>query len=105
MESCTNGGLILIKEKLEEIPNHFLQPTSFLNMILLPILKTLTRKNCKRMKYNDKQGLVSKEAKIFLKIQDCELAHIRNTGKIKFIKKGNAFLYDKESVEAWKNHI
>src|SRR5690606_9707264 len=34
MESYTNGGLILIKEKLEENPNHFLQPTSFLNMIL-----------------------------------------------------------------------
>lgn len=35
MESYTNGGLILIKEKLEENPNYFLQPTSFLNMILV----------------------------------------------------------------------
>lgn len=34
MESYTNGGLILIKEKLEENSNYFLQPTSFLNMIL-----------------------------------------------------------------------
>ena len=34
MESYTNGGLILIKEKLEENPNYFLQPTSFLDMIL-----------------------------------------------------------------------
>ncbi|MDT8887815.1 hypothetical protein VR610_10150 [Aquirufa regiilacus] len=34
MESFTNGGLILIKEKLEENSNYFLQPTSFLNMIL-----------------------------------------------------------------------
>lgn len=34
MESYTNGGLILIKEKLEQNPNYFLQPTSFLNMIL-----------------------------------------------------------------------
>lgn len=34
MEAYTNGGLILIKEKLEENPNYFLQPTSFLNMIL-----------------------------------------------------------------------
>ncbi len=34
MESYTNGGLILIQEKLEENPNYFLQPTSFLNMIL-----------------------------------------------------------------------
>lgn len=34
MESYTNGGLILIKEKIEENPNYFLQPTSFLSMIL-----------------------------------------------------------------------
>jgi hypothetical protein len=34
MESYNNGGLFLIKEKLEENPNYFLQPTSFLNMIL-----------------------------------------------------------------------
>lgn len=34
LESYTNGGLILIKEKLEENSNFFLQPTSFLNMVL-----------------------------------------------------------------------
>lgn len=34
MESYTNGGLILIKEKIDENPNYFLQATSFLNMIL-----------------------------------------------------------------------
>lgn len=34
MESYTNGGLTLIKEKLEDNPNYFLQPTSFLNLIL-----------------------------------------------------------------------
>ena len=34
MEGYTNGGLNLIKEKMEENPNFFLQPTSFLNMIL-----------------------------------------------------------------------
>ena len=34
MESYTNGGLILIQEKLEENPNYFLQPTSFLDMTL-----------------------------------------------------------------------
>ena len=34
MESYTNGGLILIKEKIEENPNYFLQSTSFLNLIL-----------------------------------------------------------------------
>jgi hypothetical protein len=34
MESYTNGGLTLIKEKIEENSSYFLQPTSFLNMIL-----------------------------------------------------------------------
>jgi hypothetical protein len=34
MESYTNGGLVLIKEKMEDNPNFFLQATSFLNMIL-----------------------------------------------------------------------
>jgi hypothetical protein len=34
MESYTNGGLTLIREKIEDNPNYFLQPTAFLNMIL-----------------------------------------------------------------------
>lgn len=34
MESYTNGGLTLIKEKLEENSNYFLQNTSLLNLIL-----------------------------------------------------------------------
>jgi len=34
MESFTNGGLTIISEKMEENSNYFLQPTSFLNMIL-----------------------------------------------------------------------
>jgi len=34
MESYTNGGLTMISEKMEENSNYFLQPTSFLNMIL-----------------------------------------------------------------------
>ncbi|PGH40551.1 MAG: hypothetical protein CRN43_02225 [Candidatus Nephrothrix sp. EaCA] len=34
MESYTNGGLILIKEKFDDNPNFFLQPQAFLNMIL-----------------------------------------------------------------------
>ena len=42
MESYTNGGLILIKEKMQENPNYFLQPTSFLNMILESKLSKLT---------------------------------------------------------------
>ncbi|MCZ4409096.1 hypothetical protein O3Q51_09765 [Cryomorphaceae bacterium 1068] len=34
MEAYTNGGLILITEKIEDNPNYFLQSTSFLDMIL-----------------------------------------------------------------------
>lgn len=34
MESYTNGGLNLIKEKQEENPNFFLKPTGFLDLIL-----------------------------------------------------------------------
>jgi hypothetical protein len=37
MESYTNAGLIMIKEKMEENPNYFLQSTSFLNFILQTI--------------------------------------------------------------------
>jgi hypothetical protein len=41
----------------------------------------------------------SKEVKKILKIKDCDLAHIRNSGKLLFTKKGNAFMYSKESVD------
>ncbi len=34
MESYANGGLTLIKEKLEDNPSYFLNPTSFLDMIV-----------------------------------------------------------------------
>lgn len=34
MESYTNGGLILIREKIDQNSNYFLQNTSFLNLIL-----------------------------------------------------------------------
>jgi hypothetical protein len=34
METYTNGGLNLIKEKLEDNPNYFSQTTAFLNLIL-----------------------------------------------------------------------
>ena len=42
--------------------------------------------------------LGSKEAKAYLKISDCKLSHYRIQGKLKFIKKGNAFLYLKSSI-------
>ena len=46
-----------------------------------------------------RQYLTSKETKAELKVQDCDLAHIRNAGKLKFEKNGNAFMYSKESLE------
>ncbi len=49
------------------------------------------------------QFLTSKETKAELKVQDCDLAHIRNAGKLEFTKKGNAYLYSKESLERLKN--
>jgi hypothetical protein len=42
-----------------------------------------------------KSGEVQKE----LRIDSCELMHLREAGQLKFQKKGNAFLYAKEHVE------
>ena len=46
--------------------------------------------------------LTSKQAKAELKVQDCDLAHIRNEGKLNFTKNGNAFMYSKESIDDFK---
>lgn len=40
MESYTNGGLILLKEKLEDNPNYYLRSTAFLDMIVEADLET-----------------------------------------------------------------
>ena len=40
----------------------------------------------------------SKEVKMYLKIQDCDLAHTRQAGKLKYKKSGNSYLYCKDSV-------
>jgi hypothetical protein len=48
------------------------------------------------------KSLTSKEAKKELKIKDCDLAHIRISGKLKYTKKGNAFLYLKDSIDEYK---
>lgn len=44
----------------------------------------------------------SKEIKKELKINDCDLAHIRNSGKLQFMKKGNSYLYLWVSIEEFK---
>lgn len=54
------------------------------------------------MSANPLKYLTSTEAKRELKVQDCDLAHIRNSGKLKFIKKGNSYLYVKESIAEYK---
>ena len=41
----------------------------------------------------NKLWLSSKETKRALKINDCELMHMRVAGKLVFKKKGNAFFY------------
>lgn len=43
--------------------------------------------------------LTSKEIKKELKISACDLMHLREAGKLKFIKKGNAYLYKKNGNE------
>jgi len=42
--------------------------------------------------------VTSKEAKSLAKIKDCDLMHHRLSGNLKFIKKGNEFLYEKNGV-------
>lgn len=55
------------------------------------------------METTDKEFLSSKEARKKLKISDCDLMHLRVEGKLKFEKKGNAFLYDKKDIEKVTN--
>jgi len=43
--------------------------------------------------------LSSKETKKILKISDCHLSHLRNDGKLVFMKKGNAFMYSLEHIK------
>ncbi|MBK8609281.1 MAG: hypothetical protein IPL84_04875 [Chitinophagaceae bacterium] len=49
--------------------------------------------------------LTSIEAKVALKISDCDLAHHRNAGEVKFVKKGNAFMYLESSIIGLKKVI
>ena len=42
LESYTNGGLNLIQDKINDNPNHFLKPTSFLDLILNSISEELS---------------------------------------------------------------
>ncbi|CAN0518262.1 unnamed protein product, partial [Laminaria digitata] len=41
--------------------------------------------------------LTSKEMKKEVKVSACNLMHMREAGKLKFIKKGNAYYYELDS--------
>ena len=43
--------------------------------------------------------LTSKEAALALRVDSCELMHLRLEGRLRFEKKGNAFMYAKVDVE------
>lgn len=44
------------------------------------------------------EWLNSKEVMKALKIRACDVMHLREAGKLKYTKQGNAFLYETESV-------
>ena len=46
--------------------------------------------------------MTSKETMKALKITSCELMHLRTSGALKFIKKGNSFMYEGEIVDNMK---
>lgn len=46
-----------------------------------------------------KKLLKSKEVQKTLKVQACEIMHLREDGKLRYEKKGNAYLYFEEDVE------
>jgi hypothetical protein len=54
------------------------------------------------MSENSIKYLTSKEAKKELKVQDCELAHLRINKHLLFIKKRNAYFYLKDSIDHFK---
>lgn len=49
-------------------------------------------------KAQSSEWLKSKEVIKTLKIRACDVMHLREAGKLKFTKQGNAFLYSAESV-------
>ena len=51
---------------------------------------------------NDKKWISSKEALKTAKIKSCDLMHHRETGKLEYEKRGNAYFYTKKSVEKIK---
>ncbi|MEQ8584071.1 MAG: hypothetical protein RIC30_15145 [Marinoscillum sp.] len=50
------------------------------------------------MNDDQKPSLKSKEVQKALKISSCDLMHMRMAGKLRYTKKGNAYLYDAGDV-------
>ncbi len=48
---------------------------------------------------DSKQWLTSKEARKALKVSGCTLSHIRQAGRLRFEKRGNAYYYLAQDVE------
>jgi len=55
-----------------------------------------------RMNELEKNHMPTKEVKSTLKVQDCDVMHLRESGKIKYTKKGNAYWYLRSDVESIK---
>lgn len=51
---------------------------------------------------NKSRFLRSKEVQNKLKVRTCDIMHLREAGKIRYEKKGNAYLYFEEDVEKLK---
>ena len=47
----------------------------------------------------EKNYMSTKEVKSTLKVRDCDVMHLRQTGRINFVKKGNSFWYLRSDVE------
>lgn len=52
-----------------------------------------------------KEWLDSKQARKKLKVSSCDLSHIREARKLRYQKKGNAYLYLKEDIENLKRDV
>ena len=46
-----------------------------------------------------------KKPKKVLKVSDCHLAHMRLEGKLPFVKKGNAYMYETDFVDKMKGEV
>ena len=52
------------------------------------------------MSNQDQIWLTSKVTQKLLRIEPCELMHIRSSGRLRFKKVGNSFMYAQEDVDA-----